>query len=266
LLPDAAAVLTGSQALTTLISAGGTLDINGTPITVTAGDDSAAIQADINGSTLTTGVTATLDVNDHLVLTSADAKTNITIGGSSTLALLGELGLSAGTTNATNLLTQSAASAGQTLTLTVGANPPLILTFGAGQISTLADLNAALTGPTGLVGGIAAADPNNGNITVTAGNSTDTITVGGTATASNFGIQQRADHALIGHATCLGRALEEIDASARLRERHLHVLLARHQRIWRGQEILHHAHAADFAGGVFNGSAVHGTLRRHARA
>ncbi len=187
LSPDAAAVLTGSQALTSLSSAGGTLTINGTPITVTAGDNAAAVLLDINGATGTTGVTATLDGSNNLVLTSADAKTNITIGTGSTLSLLGELGLSAGTTNATNLLTQSAASSGQTLSFTVGSNPPLSITFGTGvgEVSTLAELNAALVG---LSGGIAQADPSDGNITVTAGNSTDTITVDGDAAATNFGI------------------------------------------------------------------------------
>jgi flagellar hook protein FlgE len=185
LSPDAAAVLTGSQALTSLSSAGGTLDINGTPITVTALDDMNAVVVDINGATGTTGVTASLDGSNHLVLTSADAKTNITIGTGSTLTLLGELGLSAGTTNATNLLTQSAASTGQTLTFTVGGNPTLTVTFGGAGVTTLAELNAALAG---LVGGIASVDPLNGDITVTAGNSTDTITVGGDAALANFGI------------------------------------------------------------------------------
>lgn len=185
---DAAAVLTGSQSLTTLSSAaGGTLMINGSPVTINAGDNAAAVVAAINLLTGTTNVTASLDGTDNLVLTGGDAVTNVTIGGTSTLALLGELGLSAGTTNATNLLTQSAASAGQTLTVTVGSNPALTLTFGTGvgQIATMADLNAALAT---LTGGIASANPATGDITVTASNSTDTILIGGTATASNFGI------------------------------------------------------------------------------
>jgi flagellar hook protein FlgE len=164
LSPDAAAVVTGSLSIASLSSAGGTLGINATSIAIAASDDAAAVQAKINAQTATTGVTASLDASNQLVLTSADAKTNITIGGASTLSLLNELGLSANTTNATNLFTQSAASAGQTLTLTVGANAPLTLTFGsgAGLISTLADLNAALSG---LSGGIASADPLTGNIT-----------------------------------------------------------------------------------------------------
>ncbi|HEY4139940.1 MAG TPA: flagellar hook-basal body complex protein [Pseudolabrys sp.] len=193
--PDAAATLSGSQSLTTLASAaGGTLMINGDPITINPGDDMNAVVSAINLETPTTNVTATLDGTNHLVLTGGDAITNITVGSTSTLGLLGELGLSAGTTNATNLLTQSAASQGQQLTITVGYNPPaaptntpLTLTFGTGvgEIHTMADLNAALAG---LAGGTASADPATGNITVTAANSTDNVVIGGDATASVFGI------------------------------------------------------------------------------
>ncbi|HZL32311.1 MAG TPA: flagellar hook-basal body complex protein [Pseudolabrys sp.] len=190
-LPDAAAVLTGSASLTTpvLSSAGGTLDINGTSVTINAGDNAAAILADINApaTVALTGVTATLDggATGKLVLTSADASTNIAIGSGSTFGLLTELGLSVGTTNATNLLTQNIAASGQTMTLTVGANTTLTLNFGAGNIVTLADLNTELAT---LAGGTASVDPTNGNIDAVASSSTDTITVGGDATASNFGI------------------------------------------------------------------------------
>lgn len=185
---DAAAVRTGSVSIATLTSAGGTLNINGTNITILAGDDATAIQAAINLQTGTTGVGATLSGTNRLVLTSVDAKTNVSIGGSSTLSLLGELGLSAGTTNATNILTQSAASSPQTLTFTVGSNATLTITFGTGvgEVQTIAELNTALAS---LVGGSASADPLSGNITVLASNSTDTILVGGDATARNFGIR-----------------------------------------------------------------------------
>jgi flagellar hook protein FlgE len=183
---DAAAVVNGSAALTSLSSTGGSLVINGTTITITAGDNSAAVLADINAQTGTTGVTASLDSSNKLVLTSADAKTNITIGSGSSSAELSELGLSAGTTNATNLLTQSAVSQSQTLTVTVGSNATTTITFGTGggQVSTLAELNTALSG---LAGGTASAD-STGNISVAATNTTDTITIGGDATASSLGI------------------------------------------------------------------------------
>ena len=151
LQPDAIAISTSAVDISALSSAGGTLDINGTPITVTAGDDANAILSDINGSTGSTGVTATLNASNELVLTSADADTNIAIGGGSTLSLLSELGLTVGTTDATNLLTQNAVAAGQTLTVTVGGNPPTTVTFGTGgsQVSTMADLATALGGLTG---------------------------------------------------------------------------------------------------------------------
>ena len=186
LLPDAAAKLSGSKSLASLSSAGGTLVINGTPITIAAGANSAAVLAAITAQVGTTKVGATLDGSNNLVLTGTDAMTNIAVGSGSTLSLLGELGVSAATTNATNLITQGAASAGQTLTFTVSGNLTKTVTFGAGagQVTTMADLNAALTG---LAGGSATVD-STGNITVTAANSTDTITIGGNAKASNFGI------------------------------------------------------------------------------
>jgi flagellar hook protein FlgE len=188
LSPDAAAVLTGTLNVSALVSvAGGTLDINGTPISILAGDDTTAIMAAINLQTGTTGVTATLSAANRLVLTSGNADTNIAIGGTSTLALLNELGVSVGTTFASNLLTQSAASAGQTLTFTIGANPPLTITFGTGvgQVSTLADLAVEIGTVTGGTGTV---NTSNGNITVTSTSPIDNITVGGDATALNFGI------------------------------------------------------------------------------
>ena len=109
----------------------------------------------INLQTGTTKVGATLNGTGHLVLTGTDAKTNIQIGGASTLSLLTDLGLSVGTTNATNIVTQGKAANGQTLVFTVGANAPLTVTFGAGNVMTLADLNIALGG---LVGGTATAN------------------------------------------------------------------------------------------------------------
>ena len=187
LSPDAAAVATGTVDISGLSSAGGTLNINGTNITITAGMNAAAIEAAIDAQSGTTNVSASISASNRLVLTSANADTNVTIGGSSTLALLTELGLSVGTTNATNLLTQSAAAAGQTLIFTIGANPATTITFGTGvgHVSTMAELATALAGVTG---GIGSVNTSNGNITVTASSMSDTISVGGTATALNFGI------------------------------------------------------------------------------
>ncbi|HEU0216812.1 MAG TPA: flagellar hook-basal body complex protein, partial [Stellaceae bacterium] len=187
LLPDGPAAATGSADISALVSAGGTLSINGTAIAVAAGDNAAAIVAAVNAQTGTTGVTASLDDSGHLVLTGPDADTALNVDGTSTPGLLSELGLSAGTTDPTNLLTQGAVSEGQTLTIQVGTNPLLTITFGAaaGKVSTLAELNTALAG---LTGGTAAVETGNGNLTISATGMTDTITVGGTASAAVFGL------------------------------------------------------------------------------
>jgi Flagellin hook IN motif len=187
LTPDAVATVAGANDISALSSAGGTLVINGQSVTINAGDNAAAVLSDINGQSGTTGVSASLDSGNHLVLTSANAATAVTVGGTSSASVLSELGLSATTTNPTNLLTQGAVTSPQTLVVSVGSNPALTVTFGtgAGQISTLQGLDTALGT---LAGGTASVDPATGNISIAALNGTDQITVGGTATAANFGI------------------------------------------------------------------------------
>ena len=185
--PDAPAVRTGTTDISALLSAGGNLVINGTTIAINPSDNATAVINAINAQSGVTGVSATLNGSNHLVLTSANADTAITIGGATSAGLLAELGVAAVTTNPVNLLTQGAVLAGQTLTVTVGANPMLTVVFGngAGQVSTLAELQSALLG---LSGGSASVDPANGNISLTAANNTDSVTVAGTATAANFGL------------------------------------------------------------------------------
>ncbi len=64
---DAAALLTGSTNIAAYTSvAGGTLEINGTSITVNPGDNTAAILAAINLQTGVTGVTAALSTGNRL--------------------------------------------------------------------------------------------------------------------------------------------------------------------------------------------------------
>ncbi len=185
--PDAAASVTGSTNIAALVSVGGTLQFNGTPIAIPPGANAAAVEAAIDAQTGVTGVSAAIVAN-QLVLTSSNADTAIDIGAGSTPAILTELGLNLGLTNPTNLLTQGAAAAGQTLTVTIGANPTLTVTFGnnVGEVSTLAELNAALGT---IVGGTASVNLVNGNISVAATSTTDLIVVGGTANAATFGIQ-----------------------------------------------------------------------------
>jgi flagellar hook-associated protein 3 FlgL len=88
LWPDAVASVAGAQDIASLSSAGGTLIINGQPVTVNAGDNATAILADINGATGTTGVSASLDSGNHLVLQSSNAVTAISIGGGSSASVL----------------------------------------------------------------------------------------------------------------------------------------------------------------------------------
>src|SRR5262249_3609599 len=181
LLADAAAVETGTADVSGLPTGGnnGTLNINSTPVTINATDSAATIVQAINAQKTTTGVSASLDPSHHIVLTSKDATTAIDLTGS-TAAVLNELGLVAGPTNPTNLLSQGAVTSGQTLVITVGANPALTITFGtlAGQVQTLAQLQTKLAG---LSGGNATVDLTNGNVTIKADNLTDQITVSGTA-------------------------------------------------------------------------------------
>jgi flagellar hook protein FlgE len=183
LLADAPAVYTGSKDLSTLSAAAGTLSINGVAIAIAAGDDAATVVTKINAA-VGTGVTASL-VSNKLVLTSDDAKTKIPIDASSTAATLNDLGMVAGTTNPTNLLTQGAVGP-SSMIIQIGSSGPLTLNFGVGQIETLDDLNTQLGF---LAGGTASVDLVNGNLTIEATNPNDTINISGSADAGNFGVQ-----------------------------------------------------------------------------
>ncbi|CAL8971752.1 Flagellar hook protein FlgE [Rhodoplanes serenus] len=188
LKPDANALLTGTKVLPGTMTNSGTFTINGTTVTVPASCTPAQLVTAINTAAPPGLQAATLDASGHLVLQSNNATTAIAIGGSNA-ALMTEMGIPVGTTNPTNLLTQSAAAPGQTLTITVGANPPLTVTFGTGglpNVATLADLNTQLAT---LTGGIASANSLNGNISITASSPTDTITVSGTANPLIFGMR-----------------------------------------------------------------------------
>ena len=184
LAADAPATVVGLTDISGLSSAGGNLVINGQPIAIAPGTTAQTIVNAVNLQSGVTNVTASLNASNQLVLTSANANTVVDTTGTSA-GLQTELGITAGVTNPTNLLTQGLG--GKTLTITVGANPPLNITFGnlPTQISTLAGLNAALAT---LAGGKASVDTGNGNISIAALNTTDTITIGGTATPSTFGL------------------------------------------------------------------------------
>jgi flagellar hook protein FlgE len=202
LLPDAKAVGTGSVVLpsggsTTLASlgfgAGTTLTVNDgtntTTYTWASGDTVATLNAFINAAVPgNANVVASVGAGNQLVLTGGNFTDPITVGGSGA-AMLG-FGVGQNTFQPTNLLTQNTVSAGQTLTFSTATPPgaPVVstVTFGPGQVSTLAQLQTALQA----LGNVSASvNTANGNITVTAKNATDQITVGGNAGASRFGIQ-----------------------------------------------------------------------------
>jgi flagellar hook protein FlgE len=189
ILPDLVPSVTGTAVLPGGMvngSVAGDFSVNGVNVTFAAGATPTQVRDAVNA--VVPGV-ASLS-GGRLVLTT-DADTPLAIGGSGA-AVLAEMGLSVGTTANRNLLTQAKAAPGQTLTFTIGANPPYQITFGTGggQVSNLAELTAALTGMVPAQASAAGVDAN-GNISVTAANSSDMITVGTGATAvdaANFGI------------------------------------------------------------------------------
>ena len=193
LLPDADALITGTQTLPATLTQTGSFTLNGATVNVTAGMTQAQLLNAINTSNaggVPAGMKPAVITAGHLVLESVNADTQIQISSSSPL-MLAELGISTGTVDPTNLLTQSAAGAGQTMTVQISNDTTsfatLTVTFGngGGQVSTMAELQAALGG---LAGGTANVNIANGNMTITATNLGDKIQVGGTATATNFGI------------------------------------------------------------------------------
>ncbi|HZP76383.1 MAG TPA: flagellar hook-basal body complex protein [Pseudolabrys sp.] len=183
LKPDAPATVTGTANLGSLSATAGTLVINGTNVTINAGDNLAAVEADINGAG--TGATASDDGAGHLVLTGPDDVTPMVIGASTPSTLLSSLGLASATIQPTNLITQGAAANGETLTVTIGANATQTITFGTGNVVTMTDLTNALAT---ITNGTATLNATNGDISITSGLPTDDIVIGGTAKASNFGI------------------------------------------------------------------------------
>ena len=179
-------------AITFPLASNGTLVLTGTgtsTINVTAGMTSAQLLTAINTATPTTGISATVNGSNDLVLTSQDAKTPLDIGAGSTA--LAELGLTSGNNGPTDLIAAGVVSAGQTLQVTIGSNPVQTITFGAG-LSTLAQLDAALKGLTGVNAATTGVDQN-GNISIVAGNTTDIVSITGGPPASptniaSFGI------------------------------------------------------------------------------
>jgi flagellar hook protein FlgE len=194
--PDAAAVgtstginVTATTPLSSLgFTTGSTVTVsdgtNTTTYTYAAGDTVNTLITAINGGSA--AVTASINASGDLVLTGNNDTASITVGGSAA----SDIGFGAGENSfkPTNLLTQGAVSPGQTLTVTVGSGSTQTITFGtgAGEVATLAELQTKVQNLTGVTGTV---NTSNGDITLTAQSPTASITVGGTATAQEFGIQ-----------------------------------------------------------------------------
>ncbi len=194
--PDALATGTGTQtgltSSTTLaslgITSGETVTVddgtNTTTYTSTGTDTVGNLLSAINGGSA--AVTASINSTGELVLTGNNYLASITVGGTAASAV--GFGAGENSFSPTNLLTQSAVSQGQTLTVQVGSGVAQTITFGTGtgQVATLGELQTAIQGLSGVNGSVNTAD---GDITLTATDPTVSLTVGGTASATKFGIQ-----------------------------------------------------------------------------
>src|SRR5262245_48395985 len=192
-LADVIATVTGTgtfaSATTTALGAGngGLLRIVVTPsggspttynVTTLDTDTLTDVMNTINGTVgLSSAVVASIDSSggtNKLVLTSATADYDFDINVASADTLTTRLGLDEVSHTSKNLMAQGVSN-GETLTVTVGANTTT-LTFGtrAGQISTVAELSAALSAYPAAMG--TATVDTNGNLTFTA-SGTNTVTV-----------------------------------------------------------------------------------------
>jgi flagellar hook protein FlgE len=221
LKPDAAAEgtgtvgsLTNATTLSSLgISTGDTISVddgtNTTTYTVPAGATIGNLITAINGGTA--AVTASLNSSGNLVLTGNNDVASITISGTGSDAA--DLGFGAGQNSfqPTNLLTQSAVAQGQTLTVTVGGGATQTITFGTGpgQVATLGQLQTAVQALSGVTGSV---NTSNGDISLTAISPTASIVIGGTASASKFGILNLT--ALPANGTVIANDVSTFDAQS----------------------------------------------------
>lgn len=184
LAADAPAQSSGATDISGLSATGGIITVNGTNVTVNAADNAAAVLVAINALTGTHGVTASLTVGNELQLDSADADTDIALGGDATT--LTEIGYTGGGTvaTATNLLSQGF-TASETLDFTIGSGGTQTITFGTGvgEVSTLAELSIALAAITDVTATI----DGSGNLSAVGTNDEDSITIGGTSDSALLG-------------------------------------------------------------------------------
>lgn len=146
------------------------------------------------------GVSGTETGTDQITIAASSATdydNSIVLTGDTT-AVLTDLGFTVdagqtlrSTIEPNNLLTQAGGlSSGETLQLDFGSQQNTI-TFGTGtgQIQSLAELNTTLNAITGGAASVSTSGGTLGNISLSTGNSSDTLTVGGTASAvAEFGL------------------------------------------------------------------------------
>jgi flagellar hook protein FlgE len=162
--------------------------------TDTIGDVMTAIRNANTAGTL--DISATLSgsggTSGDLVLTGTSGIASITVGGTATA----DSGIGFSTTSPvnnqfepTNLLTQGAVAQGDTMTVSVNGTPTTI-TFGTGpnQVATLAQLQTAIGGISGLTGTV---NTGNGDISMTSNNNI-VLDSSPTALLSEFGINKDA--------------------------------------------------------------------------
>jgi len=202
LQPDAKATalgtVTGLAAGTFLNTLGIT---NGQTITVGDGTNTTTYTV-VNAATETVGnVVTAIDggaalvgaslVGGKIQIVSDNFLDTLTVGGTAAAAV----GFDTGNTTfpPTNVFTQGI-TAGQTFTVTVGSGAPQVITFGtnAGEVSTLTQPGGLLSKLQALTGIGSASIDANGNVSLTASATTDTIVIGSTATTevspTKFGI------------------------------------------------------------------------------
>jgi flagellin-like hook-associated protein FlgL len=162
------------------------IDIGGTDYTVAlaAGNDLDAFVTTFNntaGLGSSGKVTASND-GGKLVLTANNADVDFTIDATSTAATLTKLGggITSGTSyNSNSLLDEVGAGS---LTLSVNGGAAQTITFGtndgAGEVSTVAEFNAALAGLTGMT---ASSTSSGVSLSVASSSTQNSLTIGGTA-------------------------------------------------------------------------------------
>ena len=130
--------ITGTTDLSSLNATAGSVTINGTSVTINAGDNLAAVETDING-TSGVGVLASDDGAGHLILTStgtAGSSDTITTSGFATAGLGADIDSASGATGAA-----AVAAASDSFTVTVDGGSAQTVTLSAATVATFNTAN-----------------------------------------------------------------------------------------------------------------------------